>query len=141
MDISHTVEVRLRRFGRLDEFVVVRGTYQRHSSEPTQARTQTCGDEFFRGTLRCPLFLEEALFDHEVLRSAELVEEWQLPLNHLLNLSATHELGHALCDEHDEAVADRFGEELTKEGFPLLQCTESWALLQPQPSNNKFPVF
>ncbi len=63
-------------------------------------------------------FLEEALFGHEVLRSAELVEEWQLPLNQLLSLAVTHELGHALCDEHDEAVADRFGEELRKGHTP-----------------------
>jgi hypothetical protein len=63
-------------------------------------------------------FLEAALFGHEVLRSAELAEEWQLPLNQLLSLAVTHELGHALCDEHDEAIADRFGEELRKGRTP-----------------------
>ena len=63
-------------------------------------------------------FLEEALFGHEVLRGAELADEWQLPLNQLLSLAVTHELGHAICDEHDEAAADRFGEELRKGHTP-----------------------
>ena len=34
------------------------------------------------------------------------------------SLAVTHELGHAICDEHDEAAADRFGEELRKGNTP-----------------------
>ena len=63
-------------------------------------------------------FLEEALFGHEVLRGAELADEWQLPLNQLLRLAVTHELGHAICAERNEAAADRFGEELRKGHTP-----------------------
>jgi len=59
-------------------------------------------------------FLEEALFGHEVLRTAELQREWLLPLKKLLELAVTHELGHALCGEPNEAIADRFGEELRR---------------------------
>ena len=57
-------------------------------------------------------FLEEALFVHDPLRTAELMEEWQRSMPELLELAVTHELGHAFCDEPNEAVADHFGEEL-----------------------------
>ena len=39
------------------------------------------------------------------------------------SLAVTHELGHAICDEHDEAAADRFGEEL-KVKNPLRETYE-----------------
>jgi hypothetical protein len=57
-------------------------------------------------------FLEEALFVHDPLRTAELMEEWQRSMPKLLELAVTHELGHAFCDEPNEAAADHFGEEL-----------------------------
>ena len=75
-------------------------------------------------------FLEEALFGHEVLRGAELAKEWQLPLDQLLSLAVTHELGHAICDEHDEAAADRFGEELRKGHMPPCRIPERKELSQ-----------
>lgn len=59
-------------------------------------------------------FLEESLFGRDALHSAELMRNWQLPLNELLNVAVTHELGHALCGEADEAVADHFGERLRR---------------------------
>jgi hypothetical protein len=57
-------------------------------------------------------FLEEALFTHDPVRTAELMEEWQKSMPKLLELAVTHELGHALCEESNEAAADHFGEEL-----------------------------
>lgn len=57
-------------------------------------------------------FLEEALFVHDPLRTAELMEEWQRSIPKLLELAVTHELGHAFCEEPNEAAADHFGEEL-----------------------------
>lgn len=57
-------------------------------------------------------FLEEALFFHDPLRTAELMEEWQRSMPKLLELAVTHELGHAFCEETNEAAADHFGEEL-----------------------------
>ena len=57
-------------------------------------------------------FLEEALFVHDPLRTAELMEEWQRSMAGLLELAVTHELGHAFCDEPNEAAADHFGQEL-----------------------------
>jgi hypothetical protein len=59
-------------------------------------------------------FLEEALFKRQGLRAAELQREWLMPREQLLDLAVTHELGHALCSEPNEDVADRFGEELRR---------------------------
>jgi hypothetical protein len=69
-------------------------------------------------------FLEEALFMHDPLRVAELMKEWQLPMSKLLDLAVTHELGHALCDEQNEAVADRFGEDLRRGQHPNCQASQ-----------------
>jgi hypothetical protein len=54
-------------------------------------------------------FLEEALFVQVSGRSAELLRVWSLPPDKFLHLAVTHELGHAMCDERDEARADQFG--------------------------------
>lgn len=59
-------------------------------------------------------FLEEALFFHDPERSAELMDVWQMAMPNLLELAVTHELGHAFCDDGNEAEADHFGDELRK---------------------------
>ena len=59
-------------------------------------------------------FLEEALFLHDAERSSELIKEWQRSIPALLELAVSHELGHAICEEPNEATADRFGEDLRK---------------------------
>jgi hypothetical protein len=41
----------------------------------------------------------------------------------LLELAVSHELGHAICEEPNEAVAARFGEDLRKGMTP--QCRTS----------------
>ena len=41
----------------------------------------------------------------------------------LLELAVSHELGHAFCEEPNEAAADHFGEELRK--GRLLRCRVS----------------
>jgi hypothetical protein len=69
-------------------------------------------------------FLEEAIFLHDPLRIAQLMKEWQLPMTKLLDLAVTHELGHALCDEQNEAAADRFGEELRLGMQPACQVAK-----------------
>jgi len=57
-------------------------------------------------------FLEEALFSHDPERTSELMTEWQRSIPELLELAVSHELGHALCEDANEAAAKRFGEEL-----------------------------
>jgi len=53
-------------------------------------------------------FLEEALFAPVGPRSAELLRTWSVPMDKLLSFTVTHELGHALCLELDEAKAEIF---------------------------------
>jgi hypothetical protein len=65
-------------------------------------------------------FLEEVLLFHNPERTSELMTEWQRSMPALLELAVSHELGHAICEEPNEAVADRFGEDLRKGMTP--QC-------------------
>ena len=65
-------------------------------------------------------FIEEALLtDNVQRRRVELLKKWELPLDGLLELAVTHELGHALCNTRDEANADRYGKAL-REGKPAV---------------------
>ena len=64
-------------------------------------------------------FMEEALLAEVVQRRVELLKKWQLPFDRLLELAVTHELGHALCNETDEAKADRYGQAL-RDGRPAV---------------------
>jgi hypothetical protein len=68
-------------------------------------------------------FLEEVLLFHNPERTSELMTEWQRSMPALLELAVSHELGHAICEEPNEAVADRFGEDLRKGLTP--QCRVS----------------
>jgi len=54
-------------------------------------------------------FLEEALFVQVPGRSAELLRFWSVPLDKMLDLAVTHELGHAVCNMRNEHFADSFG--------------------------------
>jgi len=63
-------------------------------------------------------FVEEALFLHHPERTSELMREWQRSMPALLELAVSHELGHAICEEPNEATADRFGEDLRKGQTP-----------------------
>ena len=62
------------------------------------------------------IFLEEALFNTVPARSRELLEEWRMPLDQLRTFAVTHELGHALCQETDEARAEEYAEQLRSTG-------------------------
>lgn len=62
------------------------------------------------------IFLEEALFNTVPARSRELLEGWRMPLDQLRIFAVTHELGHALCQETDEARAKAYAEQLRSTG-------------------------
>ena len=66
-------------------------------------------------------FVEEAIVVSagEIERRTELLKEWRVPLDQLLDLAVTHELGHAICREPDEGKADRYGKML-RDGKPLV---------------------
>jgi hypothetical protein len=68
------------------------------------------------------IFLEEALFNPSPERSRALLEKWRVPLDQLLLFAVTHELGHALCRESDEARTIRYAEELRRTGTVRCAC-------------------
>ena len=70
-------------------------------------------------------FLEEALLGGgQVPRRITLINEWRMSLPDLLNFAIAHELGHALCNEKDEAKANRVARAL-QEQKPFA-CATSW---------------
>ena len=57
-------------------------------------------------------FLEEALLAEVPGRRRELLLKWQMSIGDLLDLAIVHELGHALCNEKDEAKANQAAQSL-----------------------------
>jgi len=47
-------------------------------------------------------YFDEALFVKQTKRSAELLRYWQMPLDRLAEMAATHEIGHAMCSDRSE---------------------------------------
>ena len=85
-------------------------------------------------------FLEEALFVHDPQRTAELMREWRSSIPKLLELAVTHELGHAFCGAVNEAVAERFGEDLRNGREPrcqLLKKAGNRGVLAKEPQGPK----
>lgn len=52
-------------------------------------------------------FFEEALISGPSGRLSELMDIWHVDRDALLDLAVRHELGHALCGEENERLADR----------------------------------
>jgi hypothetical protein len=61
-------------------------------------------------------FLEEALFVPRPDRSRTLLEKWRITLDQLLAFAVTHELGHALCYETNEARTNAYAAQLRSTG-------------------------
>jgi len=59
-------------------------------------------------------FFEEVLLTPKPDRQMQLLEIWHIPFPEFLDVAVTHELGHALCHEPDEAKADRAGQRLRR---------------------------
>lgn len=57
-------------------------------------------------------FFDEALFDMDAIRAAELVSKFGTPWKELLPLAVTHELGHAVCRDATEERAEFYAVEL-----------------------------
>jgi hypothetical protein len=52
-------------------------------------------------------FIEEVLMAEVPVRRGKLLVEWGMSMQDLLDFVIAHELGHALCNEKDEAKANR----------------------------------
>lgn len=57
-------------------------------------------------------FLSEALFACDALSGGELLRTYKIPLDRILDVAITHELGHAYCGDRREVQAERFAERL-----------------------------
>ena len=69
------------------------------------------------------IFLEEALFLSQSIRTDELVRNLHVPPDQLLSLAVSHELGHALCHDGNEATTNRIAEQLRRGKYP--ECVKS----------------
>lgn len=56
--------------------------------------------------------LEESLFAASPRRATELLLEYKQPLEHLLERTLTHELGHAFCSAWEENLAEEAAREI-----------------------------
>jgi hypothetical protein len=63
-------------------------------------------------------FLEDALFFPRPGRTDELVTLLKTPAAQLLSLAVSHELGHAICHNGNEAAANRVSEQLRSGKHP-----------------------
>ena len=63
-------------------------------------------------------FLEEALLRPSADRAARLMDDFGFPLNQMIDLAITHEMGHAVCRNLNEFGADQFGRQLREGRHP-----------------------
>ena len=61
-------------------------------------------------------FLSETLFEPDAQSRADLLRTFKVPLDQILYVAVTHELGHAYCGESHEGKAERFAEHLRTRG-------------------------
>jgi len=65
-------------------------------------------------------FLNEALFQTNARESADLLQDFGVPLDRVLEYAVTHELGHAFCMEGREHETTELAKELMRTGS--MQC-------------------
>jgi hypothetical protein len=75
------------------------------------------------------IFLEEALFLPQSIRADELMRNLHTSPDQLLSLAVSHELGHVLCHDGNEATANQIAEELRSGKYP--ECGSTMKSLLP----------
>jgi len=78
-------------------------------------------------------FLEEALFRFDPARGRTLIERWRIPLDQLLLLAVSHELGHALCRDANESRTNEYATQLRSTGRTT--CHSATSLSAPMESS------
>jgi hypothetical protein len=63
--------------------------------------------------------LEDALFETTDLRRAGLAQRYGQTVSGLLDYAISHEIGHAICREHDERLAEAYGRDLRMGTTPV----------------------
>lgn len=74
-------------------------------------------------------FLEDALFFVRPERTEELVRHFRTPFGQLLSAAVSHELGHAICHDGSEAIANHVAEQLRGGKHP--DCARTKKSLAP----------
>jgi len=69
--------------------------------------------------------MSQTLFSGPADQRVELAERFRSPLDRLLDLAITHELGHAFCQERDEGKATVYGEQLRAGQTPTCEAAGS----------------
>jgi hypothetical protein len=78
------------------------------------------GSPAFSVLARRQTFLNEVLVSGSAQDRAELLQTFRVPVDQMLEIAVSHELGHAFCMAASEREADRFAEQLRKTG--AAQC-------------------
>jgi len=63
--------------------------------------------------------LEDTLFENTGSRKELLAHRFGLTTGNILDFAVTHEMGHAICNEHNERLADEYGLDLRKGISPV----------------------
>ena len=63
--------------------------------------------------------LEDALFETADLRRAGLAQRYGQTISGLLDYAVSHEMGHAICQVHDEKLAEAYGRGLRMGTTPV----------------------
>jgi hypothetical protein len=63
--------------------------------------------------------LEDELFESVDSRKAMLARRFGLPPGSILDYAVTHEMGHAICGERQESLADKYGLDLRRGIAPI----------------------
>jgi hypothetical protein len=84
-------------------------------------------------------FLDEALFLPKLARTDELARNLGVPIDQLLTLAVSHELGHAICHGGDEAIANRVSAQLRS--GERIDCTNSLTPMEELSLRSRPPAY
>jgi hypothetical protein len=93
----------------------------------------------FTGVTERETFLEDALFFTRPRRTDELVRNFRTPLDRLLSFAVSHELGHVICHDRSETIANRVAEQLRGGKNP--NCMKSLTPLEELSLHRLSPSF
>ena len=74
--------------------------------------------------------LKDELFETADSRQAMLARRFGLPPGSILDYAVTHQMGHAICGERQENLADKYGLDLRRGIAPSVQLIKSGLILR-----------
>ncbi|MEI9978323.1 MAG: hypothetical protein WDN23_04860 [Edaphobacter sp.] len=70
--------------------------------------------------------LEDELFETVDSRQAMVARRFGLPPGSILDYAVTHEMGHAICRERQEYLADKYGSDLRRGIAPICRLSKAF---------------